>query len=505
MGYVGCGLFNPDMGYVMNSKKSLFFIAFAAIFAVSSCSGLKTPCTTNCGGGTGNASLSLTISDTPPTGASVVSFSLPIIGITLTPSSGSAVSVFSSNPSADFELTRLQTDTNLIANSVTVAAGTYTAVNVTVAAPSGVYINNSGSTLGTCVNDGVCSIAGSAATITYKFPSSLTLTANANQWLNLDFNYNNAVVTSSGALAIDVTQSGVMTATSTVPAGLASGAFANLDDFTGEVTAISSSSITVESSVRGTLTEAINSSTQVFDPQSQCTSGAVLSCIQKGSIVSMQGVLTTAGAPTATSLDIIDISTAPSDEVEGIIYPSSCNGGSNYGMILSDSAIFTSGSPLASASFGSGVCLTLGSTVTFAVDSGILTGQPGVPGGSGGVVGFASSSDLLGGQMVRAKVSGAATGTNGINATANALILRFSRLTGTISTTTSNSFSIAGLPSYLGSFSAPPVVEAYPSATLVEGQTGIGNLTGTVSMSSLFLNVGSGAQFWFQAAKARQQ
>jgi hypothetical protein len=495
------------MGYAMNSKKSLLFIAIAAIFAVSSCSGLKTPCTVNCGGG-GNAALSLTISDAAPTGTNVLSFSLPIIGITLTPSSGSAVSVFSSNPSTDFELTRLQTDTNLIANNVTVTAGTYTAVNVTVAAPSGVYINNSGSTLGTCVSNAttssVCSIAGSAATITYTFPTALTLTANANQWLGLDFNYNNAVVTSNGALAIDVTQANVMTATSTVPAGVASGAFANLDDFTGQVTAISSSSITVQSSIRGSITETINSSTQVFDPLSQCTNATSgLSCIQKGSIVSVQGVLTTTGVPTATSLDIIDVSTTPSDEVQGIIYQATCNSG--WAMLLSDSEIFTSGSPLANASFGTGVCLTLNPGGEFAIDPGYLYGQ-GAPYGTS-VQGFQSTSDMLAGQMVRARISGAATTNNIINATANVLTLRFSRLTGTISTTTSTSFFITGLPTYLGTtFSAPVQVQAYPNATLVEGESSLGNLTGTVSMSSLYLNNSTGAaQYWFYANKVRQQ
>jgi hypothetical protein len=491
----------------MNSKKSFFFLAIAAIFAVSSCSGLKTPCT-DCTPNGGNASLSLTISDTPPTNANVVSFSLPIIGITLTPSSGSAVSVFSSNPSSDFELTRLQTDTNLITNNVTVAAGTYTAVSVTVAAPSGVYVNNTGSSLGSsCTNGMVCSLSGSAATITYTFASPLTLTTGANQWLNLDFNYNNAVVTSSGALAIDVTQSGVLTASSTIPAGVASGAFANLDDFTGAVTAISSSSITVESSVRGTMTEAISSSTQVFDPLSQCTAATTgLSCVQVGSIVSVQGVLTTAGTPTATSLDIIDISTTPSDEVEGIIYPtstSSCSGG--YGMILSDSEIFTSGSPLTSAGFGSGVCLTLNSSGTFAVDPDYLYGQAGVPAGIN-VTGFASTSDILAGQMIRARISGAAT-TNGIiGATANALTLRFSRLTGTVSTATSTSITISGLPVYLGTaFSTAPLVQAYPNATLIEGQSSIGSFTGPVSMSSLYLNLTGGATNWFYADKIRQQ
>ncbi len=413
--------------------------------------------------------------------------------------------MFSSNPSTDFELTRLQTDTNLVAANVTIAAGTYTAVNVTVAAPSGVYINSSGATLGPCATSTYCGITGNAATITYTFPSGspLVLASNSTPWLNLDFNYNNAVVTVNNAVTIDVTQTGVMTASSTVPVGVASGAYANLDEFTGAVTVISSSSITVQSSLRGSLTAAINSSTQVFDPQNQCANATTgLNCIQAGSIVSVQGVLTTAGVSTATSLDIIDISTKPSDEVEGIIFPSTCNNGSNYGMILSDSEIFTSGSPLTSAGFGAGVCLTLNPTGSFAIDTGILTGQAGVPVSN---VGFRDTGDILAGQMVRAKVNGAATGTNGVNATATQLILRFSRLTGTISTTTGTSFNITGLPPYLGTtFSTPPQVITYINATLLEGQSSVGSLTGTVSMSALYLNANDGAQYWFQADKVRQ-
>jgi hypothetical protein len=484
----------------MNSRKSLFLIAFAAVVVLSSCSGLKNPCT-NCNVG-GNAALSLTISDTPPTNTNIVNFALPIIGITLTPSSGSAVSVFSSNPSADYELTRLQSDTNLIATNVTVAAGSYTGVNVTVAAPSAVFINSSGATVGTCVNNGICNLTGAAATISYTFATPLVLTSNTDQWLNLDFNYNNAIVTTNG-IGVDVTQSGVMTASTTVPAGVPSGDFANIDDFTGAVTAISGSSVTVESSLRGSLTAAINSSTVVFDPQSQCTGGPTMACIAAGSIVSLQGVLTTSGVMTATSLDIIDISTSPSDEVEGIIYPATCNGGSNFGMILSDSTIFTSSSPLTSATLGTGVCLTLGPTAPFAIDTGILTGQAGVPVTN---TGFANAGDILAGQMVRAKITGAATGTSGINATATAMILRFSRLTGTINTATSTGFTITGLPAYLGTtFSVSPQVITYVNATLLEGVTSTGSLTGTVSMSALYLNANDGAQYWFQADKVRQQ
>jgi hypothetical protein len=137
-----------------------------------------------------------------------------------------------------------------------------------------------------------------------------------------------------------------------------------------------------------------------------------------------------------------------------------------------------------------------------------LTGQSGAPTGTK-VPGFAGTGDLIAGQTVRAQITGAATGTNGyINATATEMLLRFSRLTGTVSTASSNSFSITNLPPYLGTtFTVPPTVITYPNATLLENvaSSSVGNLSGTVSMNTLYLNVSGGAQYWFQAAKVRQQ
>ncbi len=482
----------------MNSKRTLFILGISAIFILTSCSGSKsTVCTVNCGGG-GNSSLSLTISDTPPSGTTILSFTLPVLGISLTPSGGgSQVSVFSSNPSADYELTRLQSDSNLVAAKVPVAAGTYTAINVTVAAPSAVFINASGSTVASCVAGGVCHLTGSATTITYTFPtgSPLVLTANANQWSNLDFNYSNAIVTTNG-IGLDVTQKGVLTVSTTVPTGIASGDVANIDDFTGAVTAKSASSITLVSSVRGTLTASISSTIPVYDPQSQCQGAGSLSCIGVGSIVSLQGVLSNTGVVNATSLDVIDASTTPADEVEGTIYPSSCNGAGSFGMVLSDSVIFTSGSPLTSADFGAGVCLTFSQTATFVIDDGILTGQ-GVPTG-----GFTNSSNILPGQTVRAKVTGAATGANGINVTATALILRFSRFTGTVNAVSGGTIlTMNGLPTYIttGSLQAA----TYPNATVLEGATDLSNVSGqTISFRALYL-AAPPATYSFQAAKVR--
>jgi hypothetical protein len=485
----------------MNPRKYLAFAVVAAVLSLSSCSGVHNRCVTNCVGN-GDAALSISISDTPPANTTILSFTLPIVGISLTSSTGAQVSVFSAGSAANFELTRLQSDSDVVVTNASVAAANYTSLAVTFAAPSGVFINASGSAVGTCAAGAVCSISGVATTVTV--PVSITLNRNANQWLDLDFNYNNAIDTSSG-IAINLGLANVLAVNTSAPTGVHSGDFANVDDFTGRVTAVSGSSIKLTSTARGSLTATINSSTQVFDPQSpaQCSGGAALSCIRVGSIVSLQGVLTNTGVVVATSLDVIDSSITPVDEVEGTIYPSTCNGGSNFGMILSDSSITTGGSPLVGSGFGTGICLTVSPTASFLVDFGILTGQPGLPATTAG---FVTTNDLRAGQTVRAKITGAASGTSGVNATATAMILRFSRLTGTVGTLSTPSFFINGLPAYITAFTVPPSVQTYTNATLFEGAADAGSLSpgATVSVAALFYNPIGGPIQPLQAAKVRQ-
>src|ERR1700740_2613337 len=235
---------NPSsVGCLMNRLKAHFWVSILVLttLALTSCSGPFKGCTTNCQ--IGNATMNVSISDASPANTSIMSFSLPILSVTLTPSTGSPVSLFSSTTGATFDLTRFQADSDLLASNVSVAAGAYTAVSVTVGAPSGVFFNGSTAAVGSCAAGQVCSVPpGTAGTLTFTFTSPLTLTANQAQWLDLDFNYNNAIVTTNG-IGIDITQPNFLTALSTPPMGIPTGDFANIDDFTGAVTAVSSSSI----------------------------------------------------------------------------------------------------------------------------------------------------------------------------------------------------------------------------------------------------------------------
>ena len=201
-------------GVCMNCNKCLMlFVALAAV-SLTSCSGLKSGggiCTTNCP--SGNAKVSVTMFDTPPTGVTLLSFSLPIVGISLTPTTGSDVSIYSPATVVPTEVTRLQTDSAAIVTGVSVAAGTYTSINITISAPSGIFINTSGSLIGACANGLVCGLPNGAAT-TVKVPISLTLTSGQNQWIGLNVKLNNAIVT-TGGISIDFTQANVFSATTT--------------------------------------------------------------------------------------------------------------------------------------------------------------------------------------------------------------------------------------------------------------------------------------------------
>ena len=188
-----------DRGVCMNSKCVLLLLAFTAVLTLTACSGSKNTCTTNCT--TSDAIVNVTLFDTPPTGLTVLSYSLPIVGISLTPSTGTPVSIYSPTTIVPTELTRLQAESALITMGAKVAAGTYTSVNVTLAASSGVFINYSGSTITgpsslTCQNGQVCLLpTGAAATV--SIPINLTLSAGQEAWIGLNVNLNNAITLSS--------------------------------------------------------------------------------------------------------------------------------------------------------------------------------------------------------------------------------------------------------------------------------------------------------------------
>jgi Domain of unknown function (DUF4382) len=480
----------------MKKKALLLLPLSAAVLLLGSCSGLNNGgCSTGCN--TGNANLNITLFDLPPAGVSILSFTLPVAGITLTPSSGSNVTV-PITPSS-YEMTRLQTDSSLVGLNLSVPAGAYTSINVTVTASSGVYINTSGAAIGTCANGAVCPMPSGAAT-TIQVPLALTLAENQNQWIGLDFNLRNAITNTNG-VTVDFNQPNVMTATTTPRVGIPAGSVDTIEDFIGKVTAATSSSITVTSGITGkSITAAVTSNTE-FDlapvDYSSC-SGTAPACVTVGSTVSMDSALSSSGTLTATEIDALDA--VALDEVEGTIYPT--GQANQVGLIVADKVVVNSTTPLASSTttFGTGIFLTVDSGTTYSVDTKTLSTQ-------GLSIQFAGSGDLLAGQTVRVQLANITSTSSGISATATNVLLRWSRLTGTVNSVAGNSFTLANIPGYINTLnptlSLTPQVLTYPNATAFDGITDVSQLSATTSQLASIRALFSVNSPPFQAAKVR--
>src|SRR3989454_235580 len=262
---VGCGM-KPGFYKV--------WIALPLATALLSCS-LPKKNNGGGGGGGGNATLSLTMIDTPPANSSILSFKATITGIALNPATGSSFSLpltsspFGTNPMI-VELTRLQSDSAYLGTFTTVPAGTYSSVTVTLANAQLTFANQTTApiTVGTtpCPTNSVCTVSG----ITPIQPSAisfgtspLSLSSGSSQGLSLEFNLNNAITFTNGTLALDFSQAKAVTV-ATLPrtnGNLSTGQLDLIEDFTGVVTSVDSTAkkVTLQSATRGTLTAAAGS------------------------------------------------------------------------------------------------------------------------------------------------------------------------------------------------------------------------------------------------------
>lgn len=478
-------------GNTMKSKISTLLLGLGALLTLTSCSGLKqSVCTVNCGGGGGGtANVTLTLFDTPPAGALFLNFNLPITSISLTPSGGGADVALLSTPTT-FEMRRLQSDSSLV-GTFSVAAGTYTALNIFVTnSPSSVWYNGSSLPILGCASGAVCNLSGGAPgkisvdLISAVGGSGLVLTSKQNIGLGLDFKLNNAVTT-TGGISIDLTQPNVFSVVALPRTNQASGTLDTIQDFTGVVTAVSAGSISVKSPSRGTLVAALNSSTayvEVPTLPNQCSGGPSQRCIKLNSTVSLDATIAPSGTATATVVDIIDVTAV--DEVEGILYPTTTAG--VYGMIVSDTAVPSGNATLTSIGPGTGIYVIFATAPVFTIDS------KDFPISSS--TGFLGTGDLVSGQQVRVQVASLST-LNGLTlVTASAAILRFTRLTAAVGTTAPTSSVLylenSTINSFYGSFLTEPQVQTYNPQTIIDGTVSLNALAAgdPVSVSALFLN-----------------
>src|SRR6266851_5499260 len=156
------------------------------VFSMSGCSGPPRNGGGGGGGTAGNATVSLTLRATPPSptaNLSILAFRATVIGVSLTPSSGSAVNVGLISSSYVAEFTRLQSDSSLLSAVVTIPAETYNSVTVTFSDVSLAYCTQPSSGVAGCAGS-VTKVTGSPGAGTVS-SGAFPLTVTSNEKLGL--------------------------------------------------------------------------------------------------------------------------------------------------------------------------------------------------------------------------------------------------------------------------------------------------------------------------------
>jgi hypothetical protein len=486
----------------MNAKCSALLVAMAATFLFTSCSGPKNR--GGGGGGNGEATLSVTLAAvplTPPPGTSILSFVVTINSVSLTPSAGgSDVAIGLNSGSYAVDLTRLQSDSAFLGvASANVPSGTYNKLTVGI---TGVVVTYCTVTSGTpgCKSGSVAQFTtGAGAPTTSNF--SLTLAGNQQAALRVQINFNNALTVNSGTQAVtkvDLTAANVVTTLALPPAAssLSSGQLDFIEDVTGIVTAASSSSVTVQTATRGTLTSSISSSTIggtscVIPTMTSCSSPAV------GQVASFDAALNADGSSSMLLYD--PISSTSVDLIEGI--DTNLNASSTQFQIVTNEIVrASSGSLIGSLNLGDIVNVTLNNPRPFVIDS------QGLP-ESGNFLGLTSATDILPGQTVALHVTNftAKSGSSPASATVDIVVLRFTRVAGSVSGPAGLTFNIGSLPPFFGQNGSNQVqLSSGTHTTNIDGYTSVNNIaTGdNVSIRALFF--GTGSVPTFSAAKVRK-
>jgi hypothetical protein len=422
-----------------------------------------------------NVPVSLTVTDTPPAGVTVLFFQLSLTGAYLSPGN---VSLLPSTNVIPVNVSQLQTD-SLFLGSMNVPAGTYTSLTLTFSPNSQLTIyNGSGATMGSgsnaCANDTVCQITPNPSNLTQTFstaPFPVTLTAGSPLAFKLDIHLDSIIqpdLSVNLGATNGVTISELLSPSSGAPVPA-------LGHLIGTVQSVNASTspngFTLVTGDGRTFAIDVGSSTTYsdFPAATGCsTSAETFSCLATQEIVRVEVSLQTDGTLLASEVEYVQ--PAGQTTVEGNIIRLSSSGGNT----LMDLILQQGDNTPTPLNMGRRVTVTVPpSGVTYAVDSGNFA----IPSG----LTFTSASDLLVGQDVSVVVMGSLTTGSGsdnssswisraaITFTTDSITLEPSQITGPVTAidTSGLSFTLNTNPHYF----VPAAIPTGPPAWMAVGIT----------------------------------
>lgn len=468
---------------------------------------------TSGGGGTTNATFSVTLQAKPlalPANATILSYNVTIGGLVLTPASGSAIA---SSGSATFDLTRLQSDSALLA-SFSAPAGNYTSMSLSISTASVTYCTVTAGVAG--CNPGTVSsttVAGTNGLIT--FPNGgLVLTSGQETGASIYFDMGSTLTVLNQVPSLSFTNLNLtlITLGPTHLSSLTSTQLDYLEDITGAVT-VSGNQVTITTRNNVQLITTADSNT-FYSPN--CNNAGIgdgtntINCVQSTQIASINAALNQDGTLELLSYDpLAPTSTSSNDWIEGIVAYAP-NSSTQFTIVANDASQLSGNTMLPTSLIGLPINVNLqnNSPITFNVDTQGLQ----VPADYTNFVGTLPATTLLAGQTVAVHVLSYTAGTPASVITDSAIV-RFTRIAGSASqggVVNNFTYDATTLPAFYSFGTPTELVEltaGTPPATNSTNYDGISNSSGitsgsTYSVRALFF--GQFDAFPFVAAKVRQ-
>lgn len=435
----------------------------------------------------GASALSVTITDTPPMGVTVLSFEVSVTGATLNPG---GVDLLAGRGPVEIEVEQLETESAFL-NTARVNPGTYTSLNLTFANPELTFKNGTPMPLAGCAPGAVCEInPAGTLTSTVNFPApGLVIQGNPGGMMGQDDQGNdeqtamgikldldlNTILT--GTLGVDFSQNGAVTAKQL--AREAEGEFDDVNELKGSVQNLNSTNMTFTlHTMNGDFSITTDNNTQF---EFENCSASNFSCLQNNIVVEVDVLMMPGGIFLAKEISFED--NAEDDEMDGVVFK--IDDAMHFEMVVLDEL-----HSLNNVSVGNPVVVTL-SNPTFQVQMEDLN----VP--SALVNAFQSATDtskLLPGQTVEVRLTAPANPGPPISVTADRVRLRMTQFTANVSgAPTPPNFVVGSLPSLFTSAGITSIQVDTSSTTDFDNVAGVSGLMDTdlVSLRGLLFNNGA--------------
>ena len=446
------------------------FLLLASTFLVITC-------ITGCGGsytappppGAQAAQMSVSVTDAPPAGVTVLSFEVTVTGASLSPGS---VDLLVGKTPPRLEVKNLETESAFL-STLSIPAGTYTGLALTFVNPELTFLNNTGAALAGCAVGAVCEIK-PTGTLSSTVSGNFVVTAGTQSGILIDLNLASLL---SSALGVDFSSSGAVSATQQIKQ--AEGELEDLEDVNGILKSPANNQFTLQTTDMGNITVSVDTSTEFSDFES-CTV-ANFSCLVDGQSVEVDLALMGAGTFLAKKMELHDnVAEAADDELDGVV--SKVDSATQFEVVVLDEL-----RNVTNVSVGNPVIVALQSSATFQVDANGLT----VP--SNLQQAFTASGDtsqLIPGQVVQVRVRSTSGGPApaAILVTTDRVRLRMTQFTAAVSgAVAGNNFNVGTLPGIFTSAGVTSIQVQTSSNTNFENVSGASGLAdgNTVSLRGL--------------------